>query len=170
MWLSPSARQAFVPRDGDAIEVHGSINIYEGWRAVPALRAIQMRPLGEGALYQEFMRLKARREGRRSVYWNANGRSHAGRGRFGIVTSATGAALRDILNTLRRRYPAPQIILGATARSRGMKRPPGIVAALEKLSYCLPHPGVILVACGGGSIEDLWAFNDERVACAILRF
>ena len=164
MWRATFSRQAFVPRDGDAIEVHGSINVYEAGGQYQ-LYADLIRPLGEGALYQEFMRLKARLEAE-GLFDEARKRPIPRWPRkIGIVTSATGAALRDMLHTLRRRYPLPEIILAPTA-VQGSEAPPGIVAALEKLNRIV-QPDVILVARGGGSIEDLWAFNDERVARAI---
>jgi exodeoxyribonuclease VII large subunit len=85
--------------------------------------------------------------------------------RIGIVTSPTGAALRDMLNTIRRRYPLVEVILAPTP-VQGEDAPAGIVSALKALNR-LVEPDVILLARGGGSIEDLWAFNDERVARAI---
>jgi exodeoxyribonuclease VII large subunit len=84
--------------------------------------------------------------------------------RIGIVTSATGAALRDMLNTLRRRLPLVEVIL-APAPVQGVEAPPALVKALQSLS--LQSSDVILLARGGGSIEDLWAFNDERVVRAV---
>jgi exodeoxyribonuclease VII large subunit len=86
--------------------------------------------------------------------------------RIGIITSPTGAALRDMLNTIHRRYPAVEVIVAPTP-VQGEAAPTGIVTALEDLNR-LSHPDVILLARGGGSIEDLWAFNDERVARGIL--
>jgi exodeoxyribonuclease VII large subunit len=164
MWRATFSRQAFVPRDGDAIEVHGSINVYEAGGQYQ-LYADLIRPLGEGALYQEFMRLKARLEAEGLFDEERKRPIPRWPRKIGIVTSATGAALRDMLHTLRRRYPLPEIILAPTA-VQGSEAPPGIVAALEKLNRIV-QPDVILVARGGGSIEDLWAFNDERVARAI---
>ena len=164
MWRAIFSRQTFVPKDGDAIEVHGSINIYEAGGQYQ-LYADLMRPLGEGALYQEFLRLKARLESEGLFDEEHKRPIPRWPHKIGIVTSATGAALRDMLHTLRRRYPLPEIILAPTA-VQGNEAPPGIVAALEKLNR-LVQPDVILVARGGGSIEDLWAFNDERVARAI---
>lgn len=164
MWRSSVARQGFLPRDGQSIEAHGSINIYEAGGQYQ-LYADLLRPAGEGALYQEFLRLKARLD--------AEGLFAAERKRplprwphcIGVVTSPTGAALRDIINTLRRRYPLAEVILAPTP-VQGEEAPAGIVAALQALNR-LVHPDVILVARGGGSIEDLWAFNDERVVRAI---
>ena len=157
-------RLQFLLRDGDAVEVHGSLSVYEAGGQYQ-LYADLIRPVGEGALYQEFLRLKAQLEAeglfdperKRSIPdWPR---------RIGIVTSPTGAALRDMLNTLRRRYPLVKVILAPTA-VQGEEAPPGIVSALQSLNLTA-SPDVILLARGGGSIEDLWAFNDERVARAI---
>jgi exodeoxyribonuclease VII large subunit len=164
MWRSTAARQKVLPRDGDAIQVHGSLNIYEAGGQYQ-LYADLIRPSGEGRLYQEFLRLKERLE--------AEGLFAPERKRpipplprcIGIVTSPTGAALRDILNTLRRRYPLARVAL-APAPVQGAEAPPAIIAAFQALNR-LVHPDVILLARGGGSIEDLWAFNDENVARAI---
>jgi exodeoxyribonuclease VII large subunit len=86
--------------------------------------------------------------------------------KIGIVTSPTGAALRDMLNTLRRRYPLVQVILAPTP-VQGEEAPAGIVEAIACLNRIV-QPDIILLGRGGGSIEDLWAFNDERVARAIV--
>jgi exodeoxyribonuclease VII large subunit len=84
--------------------------------------------------------------------------------RIGIVTSATGAALRDMLNTLRRRLPLVEVLL-APSPVQGTEAPPALVKALQSLN--VQSPDVIILARGGGSIEDLWAFNDERVVRAV---
>ena len=164
MWRNNAARLQFAPRDGVAVEAHGAISLYEAGGQYQ-LYADQLRPAGEGALYQEFLRLKARLE--------AEGLFDLERKRpiptwphcIGIITSPTGAALRDMLNTLSRRYPLVRVVL-APSPVQGDEAPPGIVTALETLSHIV-QPDVILLARGGGSIEDLWAFNDERVARAI---
>ena len=85
--------------------------------------------------------------------------------RIGIVTSPTGAALQDMLNTLRGRYPLAEVVI-APATVQGDDAPPQIVHAIEALNRAV-KPDVILVARGGGSLEDLWAFNDERVVRAV---
>jgi exodeoxyribonuclease VII large subunit len=82
-----------------------------------------------------------------------------------VVTSPTGAAIRDVLITLGRRYPLAQVVLAPTA-VQGEDAPPRIVAALDMLNRSV-QPDVILLVRGGGSLEDLWAFNDESVARAI---
>ena len=164
MWRNTVLRQTYIPRDGDAIEVHGSVSVYET-AGQYQLYADQLRPAGEGLLFQEFLRLKSRLE--------AEGLFAEERKRpipqwphtIGIITSPTGAALRDILNTIRRRYPSVRVVLAPTA-VQGEEAPAGIVAGLEKLNH-LVHTDVIILARGGGSIEDLWPFNDERVARAV---
>ncbi len=164
MWRNAAARLPFALRDGDAVEVHGSFSVYESGGQYQ-LYADSIRPRGAGALYAEFLRLKAKLEAeglfaeerkRPIPFWPR---------RIGIVTSPTGAALRDMLNTLRRRYPLVEVILAPSA-VQGEEAPPGLVRALQTLNQ-LASPDVILLARGGGSIEDLWAFNDERVARAI---
>ncbi len=164
MWRTAVVRQAFIPREGDAVEVHGSLGIYEV-SGTYQLYADHIRPTGEGILYQEFLRLKARLEAE-GVFDPARKRPiPRWPRRIGIVTSPTGAALRDMLNTIRRRYPLVEVILAPTP-VQGEDAPAGIVAAVKALNR-LVEPDVILLARGGGSIEDLWAFNDERVARAI---
>jgi exodeoxyribonuclease VII large subunit len=165
MWRSTVARQAVQIRDGDAIEVFGSISVYDVGGNYQLYAQI-IRPAGEGILYQEFMRLKASLEAE-GLFESARKKTiPAWPHRLGIVTSPTAAALRDILNTIRRRYPLIEVILSPTT-VQGTEAPIGIVNALQALGKLVPLPDVVLVARGGGSIEDLWAFNDERVARAV---
>jgi exodeoxyribonuclease VII large subunit len=164
MWRNAAARLTFNPREGEAVEVHGSVSVYEA-SGQYQLYADQIRPVGEGALYQEFLRLKAQLESEGLFDEERKRLIPARPGRIGIVTSPTGAALRDMLNTLRRRFPLVEVILAPTA-VQGNEAPPGIVRGLQTLNR-VASPEVILVARGGGSIEDLWAFNDERVVRAI---
>ncbi len=164
MWRNTAMRQTFLPRDGDGIEAHGAVSVYEAGGQYQ-LYADLLRPAGEGALYREFLRLKAQLE--------AEGLFDLQRKRpipplpqcIGIVTSPTGAALRDMLNILLRRYPLARVVLAPTP-VQGEDAPPSIIAALQNLNRAA-QPDVILVARGGGSIEDLWAFNHEGVARAI---
>lgn len=163
MWKPDASRLRINLQDGMAIEAHGRITVYEPQGAYQlAVNLIQ--PKGEGALYQEFLRLKATLE--------SEGLFDSERKRLipllpkkiGIVTSQTGAALRDMLHTLRRRLPLAQVIL-APSPVQGVDAPPALVKAIQLLNSQLPD--VILLARGGGSIEDLWAFNDERVVRAV---
>ncbi|MCU0484616.1 MAG: exodeoxyribonuclease VII large subunit [Anaerolineales bacterium] len=164
MWRTQVQRQRYLPSDGAAIEVHGSISIYEAGGAYQ-LYADILRPLGEGALYQEFLRLKARLEAEGLFDVQRKRSLPRWPQRIGIVTSPTGAALRDMLNVLRRRYPLAEVILAPTA-VQGEEAPAGIIRAIQALNQ-REHPDLILLARGGGSLEDLWAFNDEGVARAI---
>jgi len=164
MWRNNAIRLANMPREGDALEVHGAISIYEVGGQYQ-LYADLIRPAGEGALFQQFLRLKARLEAEGLFDPERKRPIPEWPHRLGIVTSATGAALRDMLNTLQRRYPLLQVTLASTP-VQGVEAPPGIIAALQMLNEVV-QPDVILLARGGGSIEDLWAFNDEGVAYAI---
>jgi exodeoxyribonuclease VII large subunit len=164
MWRNAAMRQSFLPRDGDAIEVHGAISIYETGGQYQ-LYADVFRQAGEGALYQEFLRLKALLEAEGLFAPERKRPIPAMPQRVGIVTSPTGAALQDILNTLKRRYPLVEVVLAPTP-VQGDEAPTGIITALRDIVR-VASPDVIILARGGGSIEDLWAFNDERVARAI---
>ena len=163
MWKTEASRLKLPLRDGMEVEAHGRIGIYEVGGQYQ-LYADVLRPVGEGALYAEFLRLKSMLE--------ADGLFDSSRKReipqlprrIGIVTSSTGAALRDTLNTLRRRLPLVDVLL-APSPVQGADAPPALVTALQRLNR--HHPDVILVVRGGGSIEDLWAFNDERVVRAV---
>ncbi len=164
IWKTTAVRLPLTLQSGMEIEAHGGIGIYER-DGQYQLYVDAVRLTGEGTLYQEFLRLKARLE--------AEGLFDSERKRpltelpakLGVVTSATGAALQDILKTLRRRYPLAEVILAPCA-VQGDEAPPQIVRSLAALNA---EPGIdlILVARGGGSMEDLWAFNDERVVRAI---
>jgi len=164
MWRNWSARLNFEPREGLAVEAHGGMGVYEVNGQVQ-LYVDTMRPAGEGRLFQEFLRLKAKLEAE-GLFDPAKKRPIPSLPKvIGIVTSPTGAALQDMLNTLRRRFPVVEVVVAPTA-VQGADAPPGIVAALAHLNRAV-HPDVILIGRGGGSIEDLWAFNDEDVARAV---
>ena len=165
MWKIEASRLKLPLRDGMEVEAHGRIGVYDVGGQYQ-LYADVLRPVGEGALYAEFLRLKALLEAE-GLFDPARKRPIPDSPRrIGIVTSATGAALRDMLNTLRRRLPLAEVIL-APSPVQGVDAPPAIVSALARLNRLAPRPDVILVARGGGSIEDLWAFNDERVVRAV---
>lgn len=164
MWRSTAARLRLSMQDGMAVEVHGSIGIYEAGGNYQ-LYADLIRPAGEGALYQEFLRLKTVLEAEGLFDEERKRPIPARPKRIGIITSPTGAALQDMLNTLRRRYPLAEVIIVPTP-VQGVEAPPALVSALERINR-VAHPDVILLARGGGSIEDLWAFNDEQVVRAV---
>lgn len=160
-----AARSLRVPlQDGIAIEAFGSIGVYEqGGNYQFYVTAV--RPAGEGYLYQQFLRLKAQLEAEGLFAEERKRPIPTFPRRIGVVTSPTGAALQDILNTLQRRYPLVEVILAPSA-VQGEEAPLELVQALNALNR-IPDLDVILLARGGGSIEDLWAFNDEGVVRAV---
>lgn len=164
VWKMTAMRLPLTLQSGMAIEAHGSIGIYER-DGQYQLYVDAVRLTGEGALYQEFLRLKARMEAEGLFAAERKKTIPERPAKIGIATSASGAALQDILNTLRRRYPLAEVVLAPCA-VQGDDAPPQIVRSIAALNL---EPGmeVILVARGGGSLEDLWAFNDERVVRAI---
>jgi exodeoxyribonuclease VII large subunit len=165
MWRSDAVRQRYAPRDGETIEAHGHLGVYESAGQVQ-LYADTLRPTGEGELFQAFLRLKARLEAE-GLFDPARKRPLPMRPRrIGIVTSPDAAALRDVLHVLRRRFPLAEVILAPTA-VQGPEAPDGIAAALRALNRHAA-PDVILLVRGGGSLEDLAGFNSEPVARAIV--
>ncbi len=163
LWRTRAERQPFLPRDGDAVVALGSVTLYET-RGQYQLDVALLQPAGEGVLYREFIRLKAQLEAEGLFAAERKRPLPASPRRIGVVTSPAGAALRDILNILRRRWPLAEVILAPTP-VQGVEAPPQIVAALA--ACAAQTPDVIIVARGGGALEDLWCFNDERVARAI---
>ena len=164
MWRSHVERGAYLPQDGEAILGHGRISVYEAGGQYQ-LYVDDIQPAGAGLLYLQFEALKERLAAE-GLFDNARKRPlPLFPRRLGVVTSPAAAALRDILNVLRRRYPLVEVVLSPTL-VQGEEAPPQIVAAIKALNE---HTDVdaIIVARGGGSLEDLWAFNDERVARAI---
>lgn len=164
MWRSAAERLRFAPQDGDAVVVNGRISIYEA-SGVYQLYAEQMSPMGQGDLAAAFEALKAKLSD--EGLFDAEFKKPIPQfpKKIGIVTSADAAALRDIINVLRRRYPLVSVLIAPTL-VQGADAPPGIVRALRWLDG-RTDIDTIIVARGGGSMEDLWAFNDEGVARAI---
>ncbi len=159
----------FAPRDGELVEVRGRLGVYEP-RGDLQLIVESMTRAGQGALFEQFLRLKARLE--------AEGLFDAARKRelplmprgVGVVTSLGAAALHDVGTALQRRVPHIPVIV-APASVQGAGAPAELVAALQRL-YALAEQGrldVILLVRGGGSIEDLWAFNDEQLARTVVQ-
>ena len=165
IWRSTAMRLRMELRNGLAIEAHGQVSLYDR-DGQYQLYIDGLRSAGEGRLYQEFLRLKARLEAE-GLFDEARKRPLPERpGRIGIVSSPTGAALQDMLNTLSQRYPLAEVVLAPCA-VQGEDAPPEIVRSLNALNR-LGNVDVILIARGGGSLEDLWAFNDERVVRAVV--
>ena len=165
MWRTGALRLSISLQDGMAVAVHGKVGVYEV-SGQYQLYADVIRPAGEGALYQEFLRLKGMLEQEGLFDPERKRPIPALCSRIGIVTSASGAALHDMLDTLGRRLPMLEVVL-APSPVQGDEAPAGIVQAIGALNRLPDRPDVILLARGGGSIEDLWAFNDERVVRAV---
>lgn len=164
MWRPDVANLFHLPKDGEAVEAHGYISVYEAGGQYQ-LYADKIRPAGEGVLFREFLRLKESLE-LEGLFDTERKRPLPVRpGRIGIVTSPSAAAFRDVINVLRRRYPLVEVILSPTP-VQGVEAPAKIVAALEIMNEYV-KPDVILLVRGGGSMEDLWAFNDEAVVRAV---
>ena len=171
----------FAPRDGDLVDVRGRIDIYTP-RGDLQLIVESMSQAGQGALFEQFLRLKAKLE--------AEGLFAAGRKRalppvprgIGLVTSLGAAALHDVVTALQRRVPHIPVVLSPAA-VQGANAPQELIKALSNLYQYSeqsrrldadmsvkngksppPHVDVILLVRGGGSMEDLWAFNDENLA------
>ncbi len=154
----------FALRDGLQVEVRATPSIYEA-RGEFQLNVENVRLAGVGALYEKFAQLKAKLE---AAGWFAEGRKRplpAYPRAIGIVTSTRAAALRDVLATLRRRWPAARVIVYPTA-VQGNGAAADIARAI-RVANERAEVDVLIVGRGGGSIEDLWAFNEEVVARAV---
>lgn len=163
IWKTNAFRLRQSLANGQLVEAHGYISIYEAGGQYQ-LYIDSLRLAGEGVLFQEFMRLKNKLEAEGLFDPQRKRPIPAYPQRIGVVTSPTGAALQDILNTLGRRYPLCEVLI-APAAVQGEAAPREIVAGLKNLwSHKVD---LILVARGGGSLEDLWAFNDEQVVRAV---
>ena len=156
-------RQPELPSNGHAILAHGRVAFWEGSGQIQFYVDL-IRPAGLGLLHAQIEALKQRLE-QEGLFDDARKRPLPDvPRRIGLVTSSTGAAFRDILSVLARRWPLCEVILSPSL-VQGDEAPASLVEALFNL-YDLDLD-LIIVARGGGSIEDLWAFNDESVARAI---
>jgi len=166
VWRTLADRLSFLPEDGQAIVAHGRVSLYEP-QGQYQFYVDSMEPRGRGALYAQFEALRAQlaEEGLFAVERKRAVPPFPRR--IGLVTSPTGAALRDMLNVLGRRWPLAEVFLAPTL-VQGQQAPAQIIAALDLL-YGRHDIDVIIVGRGGGSIEHLWAFNDEQVARALYR-
>jgi exodeoxyribonuclease VII large subunit len=164
MWRGVAERQPVNPENGASLVVSGDVTLYTQ-RGEYQLQVNALQPVGVGDLYArlEQTRLKLLGEGLFDIERKKPLPELAFR--IGIVTSPEAAALQDVLNILRRRHPLAEVILSPTL-VQGVEAPAQIVRAIETLDRS-GQADVILLVRGGGSIEDLWAFNDERVVRAI---
>jgi exodeoxyribonuclease VII large subunit len=164
MFRGRSAVLDWQPREGMQVEVRALVTLYEP-RGDFQLNVESMRRAGLGALYEAFLRLRDRLE-REGLFDPASKRALPAFPRaIGVVTSPAAAALRDVLTTLARRNPSIPVTVYPTA-VQGEQAPTEIAAAIATAAR-RGEVDVLILCRGGGSIEDLWAFNDERVARAI---
>ena len=161
-WRTYAARLPSLPSNGEAVLAHGRISFYEV-RGQLQLYVDLIQPAGIGLLQAQFERLKQRLEAEGLFDLSRKRPLPLLPRRIGVVTSPTGAALQDILNVLKRRYPLAEVLV-SPCQVQGAGAAETIVEALYALYDA--NVDVILVARGGGSAEDLWAFNEEVVARA----
>ena len=155
----------FLPREGDLVEVQGRVGLFEP-RGELQLVVETMRPAGAGQLHEAFLRLKASLEAE-GLFEQARKRPVPLRPRaIGVVTSLGAAALHDVVTALQRRVTHIPVRI-APSLVQGPEAPAQLVSALLALQ-ALPEVDVILLVRGGGAIEDLWAFNDEGLARAVV--
>ena len=155
----------FTPRDGDQVELQGRLGVYEP-RGELQLIVEHLRRAGQGALFEQFLRVKAKLEAQ-GLFAPERKRPIPARPRhIGVVTSLGAAALHDVATALQRRVPHIAVTL-APASVQGAQAPQSLINALQDLAS-QPQIDVILLVRGGGSMEDLWAFNDEALAHAIV--
>ncbi len=154
----------FVPADGQLVELRGRLAVYEP-RGELQFVVEGMQRAGAGALYEQFLRLKGRLESQGLFAAERKRRIAAFPRRLGVVTSLSAAALRDVLTTLARRSPHVEVIVYPSP-VQGADAPPALVQALQAASERQEVDTLLLVR-GGGSLEDLWSFNDERVVRAV---
>jgi exodeoxyribonuclease VII large subunit len=165
MFSRELARLKFKPADGLNVQCRGRLTIYEG-RGRFQMMVTEMVPAGAGALALAFEQLKQKLAAEGLFEVARKRRLPFLPRRVGIVTSPTGAVIRDILHVVHRRFPVPVLVSPTPVQGEGAAM--RIVAALERL-WRVADVEVIIVARGGGSLEDLWAFNEEIVARAIAR-
>ena len=152
-------------KDGDQVLVFGKVSLYEA-RGDYQLIVERMEPAGEGALKREFDRLKRKLAAEGLFDEDRKQDLPALPRRIGVVTSPSGAAVRDILTVLGRRFPAIPVMIYPAA-VQGDAAPGELRAAIEKAN-ARADCDVLIVGRGGGSLEDLWAFNDEKLARTIV--
>lgn len=155
---------AFKPENGMKVLIRGEINVYEPYGQYQ-LYAKEMQPDGIGSLYLAYEKLKAQLEEEGLFAEEQKKSLPAFPSHIAVVTSPTGAAIRDIMTTLKRRYPLAKVTL-LPALVQGDQAPASVARAIKQADAAGIFD-VLIAGRGGGSIEELWAFNDEQVARAI---
>jgi exodeoxyribonuclease VII large subunit len=166
MFASYNQRLPFLPKDGMRVLARGSVSVYER-DGQYQLYVTAMQPDGIGSLYLAFEQLKKKLEAEGLFDASAKRPLPAYPRTVGVITSPTGAAVRDIITTLRRRNPSVRVLL-YPVQVQGKDAAPSIVKAIAAMNR-IGEADVLIVGRGGGSLEELWAFNEEAVARAIRR-
>jgi exodeoxyribonuclease VII large subunit len=169
MWKALALSQTWLPGEGDQIVAHGYVGVYPE-RGIFQLYVDHLLPAGRGQLYEQLERLKSRLAQAGLFDMTRKRPIPAAPRRIGIITSRDAAALRDILRVLAVRWPLVEVVL-FSCLVQGAEAPGQLVAALQTANeYALRvNPlDTLILARGGGSIEDLWAFNNEQLAYAIV--
>lgn len=166
MFRQNALKVKFRPENGLRVIVRGRVSLYEAAGSYQVF-VDDMQPDGVGALNLAFEQLKERLE--REGLFDAAHKKPLPRfpERIGVITSETGAAVQDILNILGRRFPYAEVVL-APVLVQGEGAPAQLIDALQSFN-AFKNVDVIILGRGGGSAEDLWAFNDERLAYAVYR-
>lgn len=165
MWASDASRLKFRPDNGAKVEIRGRLTVYDQ-RGQYQLCVSAMRPAGLGKLYQAFLEMKERlsREGLFDPEYKKQLPPHPTS--IGIITSPTGAAIQDMINILTRRAPHIHVYIWPV-RVQGEGSAKEVARAVNRFNDLAEKVDVLIVGRGGGSLEDLWAFNEEVVARAI---
>ncbi|MBC8535546.1 exodeoxyribonuclease VII large subunit [Feifania hominis] len=164
MFAGNASRLKFKPENGMKVIAGGRVAVFER-DGQYQLYIAEMQPDGVGSLHVAFEQLKAKLEAEGLFDERRKRPLPKLPVRVGVITAATGAAVRDILNILRRRYPLAEVYIYPTL-VQGDGAPPQLIEALEYFNRT-DRVDVIIMGRGGGSIEDLWAFNNEQVARAV---
>jgi len=164
MFRLRNATTGFTPKAGQQVLARGRISLYEP-RGEYQFIAEHLEEAGVGALQRQFELLKTKLAGEGLFAPQIKRALPRFPRRIGVITSPTGAAIRDILHILARRFPPAAVLIYPTA-VQGIAAAPAIIGALQTAGL-RRECDVLILARGGGSLEDLWAFNDERVARTI---
>lgn len=166
MWKGFNQYVFFTPQDGMKVVINGKLTVYPP-RGSYQLDIRSMKPAGVGELQEAFERLKKKLEAEGLFEEKYKKPIPSFPGKIGIVTAIDGAAFRDLVSVAKRRFPIVELVIAPT-RVQGSGAAESIVNNIKLLNQ-YPEIDVIIVARGGGSIEDLWAFNEEIVARAIFK-
>ena len=164
MFRRAAALLDFSPGEGVLVEVRGRVAVYEP-RGELQFVVEAMRRAGAGTLYEQFLKLRARLAAEGLFDADAKRALPPHPRRIGVITSSAGAALHDVLTALARRAPQVEVVVYPSP-VQGVEAPPALVRALQTANE-RAEVDLLLLVRGGGSLEDLWAFNDERVVRAV---